>query len=180
MIPFERLQIPKLVENNMDKKFLRFSSQEGSVLLESLVAILVFSVGILSLVSMQAFAVASASEAKYRSEATMLANELIGRMWVSDRTQATLQTAFSSPDGSAYKAWAWVGSADGDAGTKTNPTAGTVLQLLPGSASKLPTVAVAPDTSTTPASSVVTITVYWKAPKDATEHKYVVKSQIGG
>ena len=164
----------------MAKKNVEFSCETGSVLLESLVAILVFSMGILALVSMQAFAVSSSSEAKYRSEATMLANELIGRMWVSDRTQATLQTAFASPDGTAYKAWAWVGSADGDVGTKTNPTEGTVLKLLPGAASNLPVVAVQADTSTTPASSLVTITVNWKAPNDAVEHKYVVKSQIGG
>ena len=65
--------------------------QAGSMLLEAFIAILIFSMGILAIVGMQASAVKSSADAKYRSEASLLANELIGQMWVSDRTRAASQ-----------------------------------------------------------------------------------------
>ena len=153
--------------------------QTGSMLLEGLIAILIFSVGILAIVGMQAAAIKASSDAKYRSEAGLLANEIIGRMWVSDRTQATLQTAFSSPGGTAYQAWAWGGSAS-TSGTQTAPASGTVLGTLPGSQGNPPTVAIVSITTTTPPSSQVTITVFWQAPGDTTAHRYTTIAQIGG
>ncbi|MFZ4537509.1 type IV pilus modification PilV family protein [Propionivibrio sp.] len=159
----------------MSKTIIHPVRQTGSVLLESLIAILIFSMGILALVSMQAVAVNASSDAKYRSDATLLANELIGRMWVSDRTLLTLQTNFANPTGTAYQAWAWVGTAAGDAGTQSAPTPGTVLELLPGAraAANLPTVNITD-------AYLVTITVYWQASNDAPRHKYVTQTQIGG
>ncbi len=158
-------------------------SQAGVVLLESLIAILIFSLGILALVGMQAFAVTASSEAKYRSDAALLANELIGRMWSSDRTPDTLDAAFSSPNGTEYKRWAWVGS--DDAGTTSAPAAGTVLDRLPGAKPEgnRPEVIVEPVTATTPPSSIITVTVKWKAPNApiAEEaHSFTTVTQIGG
>ena len=160
--------------------------QTGSMILESMIAILVFSLGILGVVGLQAASINASSDAKYRSEASLLANELIGRMWVSDRTPGTLQASFASPGGSAYQAWAWVGNGDADAGTATAPTKGTVLQALPGAAANLPTIsiaAVAPVVVTdppTPSTSLVTVTVFWQLPGDATAHNYTAVAQIGG
>lgn len=57
--------------------------QSGALLLEALIAILLFSLGILSLVGMQAAAIGNVSEAKYRSDASFLANQLIGQIWVN-------------------------------------------------------------------------------------------------
>ena len=57
------------------------------MLLEAFIAILIFSMGILAIVGMQASAVKTSADAKYRSEASLLANELIGQMWVSNRTR---------------------------------------------------------------------------------------------
>lgn len=151
--------------------------QDGSVILEALIAILVFSVGILALVGMQAATISASSAAKYRSDAALLANELIGRMWVSDRTQATLQAAFSSPAGAVYQDWAWVGGA---AGTIAAPAEGTVLKILPGAQANPPTVSIAAVATTNPPSSLVTITVFWQAPTDATRHQYITTAQIGG
>ena len=160
--------------------------QSGSMLIESLVAILIFSMGILAVAGLQGSAVSVSTDSKFRTEAGVLANALVGRMWASDRTQATLQTNFANATGSSsstaagYLAWAWVGMGGGTAGTVTAPQAGTVLGTLPVPSANLPTVVITPVTTTTTPSSLVTITIFWKAPKDTTTHTYVVTAQIGG
>ena len=57
------------------------AKQQGSVLLEGLIAILIFSMGILALVGLQAAAIKNSSDAKYRADASYLANQIIGQMW---------------------------------------------------------------------------------------------------
>lgn len=160
--------------------------QTGSMILEAMIAVLVFSLGVLGIVGLQAASIKASTDAKYRSEANLLANELIGRMWVSDRAQGTLQTDFASPDGVAYQAWAWGGTGDADAGTPTAPATGTVLEALPGAVDNRPTIsvaAVAPALVTdppTPPTSLVTVTVFWQLPGEATAHNYTAVAQIGG
>lgn len=78
--------------------------ERGVMLLEALIAILIFSVGILALVAMQGFAIATVSDAKYRADASFLANELISRMWV-DRANLA---AYAWPGGSAPGLLAWI------------------------------------------------------------------------
>jgi type IV pilus assembly protein PilV len=51
--------------------------QVGSSLLETLIAILVFSLGILAMLSMYAVSISAAGDAQYRSEATNYATELL-------------------------------------------------------------------------------------------------------
>lgn len=53
----------------------------GSVMLEALIALGVFSVAILGVMSLQAKMVASTSGAKYRADAAFLATEVVGMMW---------------------------------------------------------------------------------------------------
>ena len=55
--------------------------QQGATLIEALVALLIFSIGILAVVAMQAFAVSAVSDAKYRADASFLANQALGRLW---------------------------------------------------------------------------------------------------
>jgi type IV pilus assembly protein PilV len=55
--------------------------QQGVVILESLIAILIFSMGILALVGLQAAMVKNASESKYRAEASFIAQQRLGTMW---------------------------------------------------------------------------------------------------
>jgi type IV pilus assembly protein PilV len=57
-------------------------SQAGVMLIEALVGILIFSIGILALIGMQAQAIRNTTDARYRSEAAFLATEVIGRMWI--------------------------------------------------------------------------------------------------
>jgi type IV pilus assembly protein PilV len=54
----------------------------GSALVEVLVSVLLFSVGIVALVHLLGTAVKDTGEIEYRSRATAIADEQIGRMWV--------------------------------------------------------------------------------------------------
>ena len=58
------------------------SSQQGVVLLEVLISILIFSIGILGIVGMQANMIKNTSESKFRADAAYVAQKQIGEMWV--------------------------------------------------------------------------------------------------
>ena len=58
------------------------NKQQGVMLIEALIGILIFSIGILALIGMQATAIKNTTDARYRSEAAFLANQIIGQMWV--------------------------------------------------------------------------------------------------
>lgn len=57
-------------------------SQSGIALIESLVSVVMLAIGILAIIGLQATMSANSTEAKYRAEASFLANELLGQMWV--------------------------------------------------------------------------------------------------
>jgi type IV pilus assembly protein PilV len=57
------------------------TTQKGAILLESLIAMLIFSMGILALVGLQAAMVSNTSDAKYRSVASYLAQQKLGELW---------------------------------------------------------------------------------------------------
>jgi type IV pilus assembly protein PilV len=61
------------------------SGQAGGFLLEALVAILIFSFGILGMVGLQAQSIRHVSDAQYRGEATYLANSYLAKMWSTDK-----------------------------------------------------------------------------------------------
>lgn len=129
--------------------------QSGMMLIESLLAILVFSLGILALVGLQGMAIKQSTDARYRTEASLLANDIIGQMWVSDRTTAVLQANFNT-GGAAYNAWrARVGG------------------VLPGVAANPPDIAI-------DGQGIATVTVRWAAPNEAdpVTHSHVAIAQI--
>ena len=133
------------------------------MLLEALISILIFSLGILAIVGLQAASIKSAGDAKYRSDASLLANQLIGEMWVADRTPATLQANFSS-SASAVGYTSWLGDV-------------VNVAQLPGASATPPTVTFTTDANTN--SSVATITLYWNAPNEPPQaHKYMTVAQI--
>jgi type IV pilus assembly protein PilV len=57
------------------------STQGGVVLIEALVAILLFSLGVLALAGLQASVVRHSTEARARSEASYVAQKTLGQMW---------------------------------------------------------------------------------------------------
>jgi len=56
-------------------------SQQGIILLEALIAILIFSMGVLALVGLQAAMAKNTTDAKFRSEAGYIAQQRIGLIW---------------------------------------------------------------------------------------------------
>jgi type IV pilus assembly protein PilV len=132
------------------------ASQSGVMLVEVMIAVLIFAFGILGIVGLQGAAVKQVTDAKYRSDACFLANQLIGTMWTGDRTAATMQNQFNTGN-PAYLTWK-----------------GKVLGTLPGVASNPPVVVVGNDGTTT-------ITIQWLAPNEpagSTPHTYVAVAQI--
>lgn len=148
--------------------------QSGAMLLEALIAILIFSLGILGVVGMQAAAVNASRDSKFRSEAGLLVNELVGEMRTGERVGTVLQTNFQGDgdqadatnvltDGPAYTAWATrVGS------------------FLPGTVDNPPQVTVATLGEVGPprTSSEVNIVVRWRTPNETAVHSYSVTVQI--
>lgn len=61
-------------------------SQQGVVLLEALIAVLIFSMGILALVGLQGAMVKNTSDAKYRAEATFIAQQKLGEIWANTKS----------------------------------------------------------------------------------------------
>ncbi|MEQ1883299.1 MAG: hypothetical protein ABL878_20285 [Burkholderiales bacterium] len=76
--------------------------QSGVMLIEALIGLLIFSMGILALVGMQATAVSQVTDAKYRSEAAYLADRMIGEIWVNRGTNVpALSAAWATDVGNA-------------------------------------------------------------------------------
>ena len=81
---------------------------QGALLIEVLVAILLFSFGILGMVILQGTAVQQAADAQYRAEAAQLADDLVGRMRAGDRSAADRQAHYrtcQSAQCAGYAAW---------------------------------------------------------------------------
>ena len=134
--------------------------QTGVALLEALIGILIFSIGILALMGLQAQSIRNTVEAKYRNEAAYFANQLIGQMWV-DRANLP-----------AY---------DTTSGTNANMVnwRAQVAQNLPGitvGGTNSPTVVV---TGTAATGGQVAVTIFWKMPgADSATRQLSVVAQI--
>lgn len=68
------------------KIIVKKSKEKGSMLLEALIGILIFSFGIMGLALFQGVTIANNIENSFRAEASMYVNVLIGKMWASPDT----------------------------------------------------------------------------------------------
>lgn len=138
--------------------------QRGATLLEAMIGILIFSMGILALVGMQALAVKQVADAKYRADASFFANQVIGEMWVNRGiNNANLPNYAYGGGGSPPAVLAnWVTG---------------VQNGLPGITATVnqPTVAVAGATAT---GATVTVRLFWQPPGSATAHNHVAIAYI--
>ena len=73
----------------MLKSFQGRSGQKGVVLIETMVAVLIFSIGVLGIVGLQAAMVKNTADAKFRADAANIAQARIGRMWADPSNLAT-------------------------------------------------------------------------------------------
>lgn len=62
----------------------------GVVVLEALIAILIFSMGILAVIGLQAAMMKGASDARYRAEATFIAQQKLGEIWTNAKKRDAL------------------------------------------------------------------------------------------
>ena len=76
----------------------RAQRQSGVMLIEAMIGILIFAIGILALVAMQATAIRAAQDSRYRTEAVNYANDLLSQMLVNiNRSNAaTFKTSVES------------------------------------------------------------------------------------
>ena len=74
------------------------AAQSGGSLLEGLLAILIFSVGMLSLLMLLSASLVETGNARYRSEASLLASDLVAQMWTGDRSLVELRARFTKTE----------------------------------------------------------------------------------
>ena len=143
-------------------------SQRGSALLEALFAILIFSIGLLALVALQAVSIKNSIDAKYRSDASYVANQIIAQMWV-DRANI---------DSYAHNATGPVCGFTGTASANASVTgwAGQIAGLLPGSAADRAQIQVTTPAGT--ATRLVKVTVCWQGPQETAAHNFAVTARI--
>jgi type IV pilus assembly protein PilV len=81
----------------------RCCRQRGTFLVEALVGILIFTLGVLGLVGLQARSIGYMSDAQYRAEAAYLANSYIAKMWADQAS--VLRFRYESPGQPEYDAF---------------------------------------------------------------------------
>jgi type IV pilus assembly protein PilV len=126
-------------------------AQRGVMLLEAMISILLFALGILAVVGLQSFSIRASSDAVYRSQASFLANQIISEMWTDNK--ATLAANYAT-GGPKYAVWK-----------------NMVNARLPGSDTNIPTITVG-------ANNVVTVNVSWDVPGAEAPHSFVMLAQI--
>lgn len=148
------------------------TQQTGSMILEAMIAILIFSMGILGLVGMQATAINSASDAKYRSTAGFLANQIIGTVW------ATRQNSINASASNVIAANPDPTFACNPCNTTTQGNPYTQAWAANGVAANLP----GGQASIAVNGAQVTVTVQWTPPKQtataAVTHRHVISAFI--
>jgi len=138
--------------------------QAGVVLIEALLGILIFSIGILALIGMQSVAVKNTSDARYRTEAAFLANGIISQIRL-DMANVTLYDDGDNPGNYAPRT-AWRQQ---------------VEAMLPGinvaSTQRVPSIDVVPGPTYAgddAPPSQVTVTVLWLQPGETQERRFEI------
>ncbi|GLQ91230.1 hypothetical protein [Dyella acidisoli] len=148
-------------------------TQRGIVLIDALVAIVIFSVGILGMVALQGSAIEMTGSSNYRINAALLTDQVIAQMWATTPSQlATLYQGKQGSGGTSYVTW----FTNADCSTKPSVTG-----CLPGIKTNPPTITVTPETFSDSSNTqyLVTVTLYWQAPSDNSVHQYVSTTAIG-
>lgn len=113
----------------------------GMTLIEVLVAMTIFAFGILGTLGMQARAISYFNDAKYRTEAALLTDSMINKVWLDRANLANYQYGGSGTAPAPVRAWLT-----------------EVQSTLPNGKAVV---------TVTPASSTVQVTVSWTPPNNA-------------
>jgi type IV pilus assembly protein PilV len=155
----------------MRKQLQAPGRERGVMLIEALIAILIFSIGILAVVGMQSVAIRNVTESKHRSEAAFLVSELTSQMW----TDAINIGQYSYPGSGSVPAKLvnWMARVDANlpGATVTRPKV-TVTPPAP----------IVPPLPIPPVGATVTIELFWQLPEEASAglppRNYTVVSSI--
>ncbi|HEY1460921.1 MAG TPA: type IV pilus modification protein PilV [Casimicrobiaceae bacterium] len=141
-------------------------AQAGAYLLEALIAILIFSFGVLGIVGLQAQALRFTNDSEYRAEAVYLANSLISQMWVDSYN--AIPANYASPGGPKFATF------------KTN-----VSNTFKAAMVQDPVVLVDPPApmpqAPTKTSRVVQVQIFWRLPGEPLTilHNYTTTGVVG-
>ena len=145
------------------------TAQGGIIIVEVLLAVLIFSFGILGVINLQANAIKLNADSKLRSDASYLAGQIISQMWIDRANLAQYAhnsvgtgCAFSNTPSTYANATSWVGSAS---------ERGTLLGSLPNATAQIKVVT---------ATKLVTVTVCWRAPQETETHNFTSTALISG
>lgn len=161
-------------------------SQRGFLVIEALIAILIFSLGILGLVAMGSTAIGAQSDARFRTDAAALADEIAGQMAVTAARdlntvtgvdlvlQASLLTYAHQTTGVASAAGCAFSGGAGNVLVQTW-AAGVVggPRRLPGATASTVQIVVLPA-----AFNQVTITLCWQGPNDQAMRRHTLVTYI--
>jgi len=125
--------------------------QQGMFLLQSLVAIALFSIGALAVMMLSASAMRLSAEAHYRTVASVLASRMAAQIRLGPRDAASLDALVSGDGAQAFR--------------------NAAAEALPGAGENPPRIDI-------DAAGGVTITVRWQAPGDTSVHQYVALTRI--
>jgi type IV pilus assembly protein PilV len=143
-------------------------AQRGVMLIEALVAIAVFSIGVLGLIGLQSAAIKNTDEARQRAAAAFYANQIIGSMWADAR--ASLPTYAHNAAGSGCGSF----SASPSANAKvTDWVAAVQKDLDVVSGVSMQQIMVDPN-------NVVAVTLCWKSRGESSYHFFTTAAQIQG
>lgn len=129
------------------------SRESGIALIEALISVLLLSLGILGLIGLQGSMSANLTDAKYRAEASFLANQLLGQMWIDQANLAKYAINGSSCTQTTF--------------TPCSDWLTKIGKQLPGGGA-----------SVTLNGSAVTITVTWRTPGVGLPHNYVLSANV--
>lgn len=153
------------------------SFEQGSVLLEALIAIVIFSVGLVGLIGIQAKAIGMSMDAKDRADAAYLSNQIVSQMWLD---RANIAQYAHHPDGVHACGAASAGAASTNTKVHNGTTSGSwtyqVARSLPGATEDQQQIKV-----TVPVGasySQVEIAICWKRPQETTWHSHATVTNI--
>lgn len=129
----------------MPSRLQHRTAQQGSILLEGLIAILIFSIGILAIVGLHASAIKTVSDAQYRLEASLYAERIVSLMWADVPNIST----YAYPGGTATALTPWLANI------------GTLPGVNVQGNVNAPTITVAGNAAN---GWTVTVNVFWQAP----------------
>lgn len=125
-------------------------TQSGFMLIEVMISVLIFAVGVLALVSLQSAMTKAQTEAKVRSDAANLASELVGMIWSDSGNLAGYSSASCA---STPQCAGWLNK---------------VKLMLPSQVTNV---------TTNATTGKVTISLAWTLP-GGTQHQYVTATMV--